>query len=84
VTSSPTTKTRVRKFAPYEVGDTITVTHDTEAGVRVNEPVTVARVVALTDGRTWRVETDRHDGGVMHLYVDRAGVIAAVGELTGT
>jgi hypothetical protein len=68
----------VTRFAPYKAGVTITVTHDTGAGVRVNEPVTVARVVALNDGRTWRVETDRHDGGVMHLYVDRAGVIAAV------
>jgi len=73
----------VTRFAPYKAGDTITVTHDTEAGQRVTEPVTVRRVVALTDGQTWRVETDRHDGGVMHLYVDRAGVIA-VGELTRT
>ena len=71
------------KFAPYKAGDTFTVTHDTEAGQTVTEPVTVARVVPLNDGRTWRVETDRYGGGVMHLYVDRLGVVA-VGALTRT
>lgn len=67
--------------APYSPGDRITVTHDTETGQRVTEAVTVQRVVRLNDHRTWRVETDRHGGGVMHLYCDAAGVVA-VGQLT--
>lgn len=61
---------------PYKPGDRITVTHDTNGGVRVTEPVEVRRVVPLTDGRTFRVETTRHGGGQMHLYVDPLGVVA--------
>lgn len=67
--------------APYKPGDAIAVTHDTNTGERVTEPVTVFAITRLTDDKTWRVETDRHGGGVMHLYVDAQGVVA-VSELT--
>ena len=69
--------------APYKPGDLITVDHDTTTGNRVTERVRVLRVVPMNDGVTWRLETERHDGGDMHVYVDRLGPIA-VGQLTST
>jgi len=59
--------------APYRPGDRINLLRDEKGRGTVWGPLPVDRVVASSDGRTWRVECTRLDGTAVHVVVDRTG-----------
>jgi hypothetical protein len=63
----------MKRRAPYQPGDRVSVLHSCEGRGTELAVLSVDRVVALATNNTWRLEMRRCDGSGLHVTVDERG-----------